>query len=126
MEKKIYIYSDVSFIRAPFSRKIRHPDRILRERFFVLYFDWITVEILVPELDVKIWEPMYRNNRIPARSSGNNLIGDLFSHPEIIRLSTSSSNRRLNLFEKVGYFPKHTTTTGKTLTFNLHTSSETN
>ena len=61
------IYSDVSFIRAPFSRKIRHPDRILRERFFLLYFDSITSEIPVPEPDVKIWEPMYRNNRIPAR-----------------------------------------------------------
>ena len=94
--------------------------------FFLLYFDSITSEIRVPEPDVKIWEPMYRNNRIPARWSGNNLIGDLFSHPEIIRWSTSLSNRRLNLFEKVWYFPKHTTTTGKTLTFYSHTSSETN
>ena len=93
--------------------------------FFLLYFDSITSEIRVPEPDVNIWEPMYRNNRIPARWSGNNLIGDLFSHPEIIRWSTSLSNRRLNLFEKVWYFPKHTTTTGKTLTFCLY-SSETN
>ena len=74
----------------------------------------------------EIWEPMYRNNRIPARWSRNNLISDLFSHPEIIRWSTSLSNRRLELFEKVWYFPKHTTTTGKTLTFYLHVSWKTN
>ena len=77
-------------------------------------------------LDLKIWEPMYRNNRIPTCCSGNNLIGDLFSHPEIIRWSTSLSNRRLNLFEKVWYFPKHKITTGETLMFYLHSSSETN
>ena len=85
--------------------------------FFLLYFDSRTSEIRVPELDVKIWEPMYRTNWIPAWCSGNNLIGDLFSHPEKIRWSTSLSNRRLNLYEKVWYFPKHRTTTGKTLTF---------
>ena len=94
--------------------------------FFLLYFDSITSEIRVPEPDIKIWEPMYRNNRIPARWSGNNLIGDLFSHPEIIPWSTSLLNPILNKFEKVWYFTKHTTYTGKALTFYLHTSSETN
>ena len=32
------IFSDVSFIRAPFSQKIHHLDRILKERFFSSIF----------------------------------------------------------------------------------------
>ena len=114
----IYIYSDVSFIRGSVLPENSPSGQNFEGTvFFLLYFDSITSEIRVPEPDVNVWEPMYRNNRIPASWSGNNLIGDLFSHPEIIHWSTSLSNRRLNLFEKVWYFPKHRTTTGKTLMF---------